>query len=121
VLLLVVAGCGSSSDSGTPGGSGIRGTTVVDVGCPVLTTATQCPTRPLAARLKITRPGATEIVAETHSTTDGVFTIELDPGRYEIVPENLTGTPYPRAEPLILDVVKGQVAVVTIQFDSGVR
>src|SRR3954469_25611827 len=37
--------------------SGVRGQTLVDIGCPVLRDATACPERPVAARLTVTRSG----------------------------------------------------------------
>jgi hypothetical protein len=115
--IVIAAGCARQAD----GAGGITGITVVDVGCPTVITATTCPTRPLPARLRVIRPNSTNVVAELQTHNDGTFTMMLPPGRYEIESSNLSGTPFPTAHPLSVEVIDGQLKSITIEFDSGVR
>jgi len=100
--------------------TGVRGVTVVDEGCPVLPVESQCPQRPLPARVLVLDHKGVEV---TRANTDrnGQFQIELSPGDYILQGQNLTGAPLPSAMPLDVEVQKGRMQVVTIQFDSGVR
>jgi len=80
-----------------------------------------CPRRPLAARLRFVRQDREAPDVEIRTRADGTFTVELPPGRYEVVPDNLTGAPYPRANPTTFEVHKGGLTPITVMFDSGVR
>lgn len=125
MIVLAATGCERAADHATDAGrlpaSGISGLTVVDIGCPTLTTASSCPTQPIGARLQFTRQDSGVAVVELQTADDGTFTVELPPGRYQILPSNLDGAPLPSAEPLAVDVVDGQFTQLTIQFDSGIR
>jgi len=124
-FVLAASACGSAINPGSTNGqgrsSGVNGVTNVDVGCPPSPDATSCPRRPLPARLRFTGhdPSATDV--EIRTAEDGTFTVELPPGRYEVVPDNLTGTPYPRADHLSVEVREKQFTSITVMFDSGVR
>jgi hypothetical protein len=100
--------------------TGVKGVTVVDEGCPVLPIESQCPQRPLPARVLVLDQKGVEV---TRANTDrnGQFQIELSPGDYILQGQNLTGAPLPSAMPLPVEVQKGRMQVVTIQFESGVR
>ena len=121
----MASACSSRTDRDPPddqvGRSGLEGVTDVDVGCPVSPDATPCPRRPLAARLRFIRQDRDAPEVEVHSEDDGTFTVELDPGRYEVVPDNVTRTPYPRADPITVEVRPGEFTSITVPFDSGVR
>ena len=110
---------GSTTEQARP--SGVNGVTDVDVGCPPSPDATSCPRRPLPARLRFIRQDRTAPDVEIRTAEDGTFTVELPPGRYEVIPDNLTGTPDPRADRMTVEVRKEQFTSITVMFDSGVR
>lgn len=114
-----VGACGAG-DPPAPG-SGVTGTTVVDVGCPTLATGQTCPTRPLAARLEFSPAGADGPSVAEETGEDGEFTVDLPPGTYELVPTVPGGGPLPSAEPMTVTVQDGEYTEVTVLFDSGVR
>jgi hypothetical protein len=124
-LVLTASACTSTTDRDSTedqaGRSGVNGVTDVDVGCPPSPDATSCPRRPLAARLRFIRQDRNAPDVEIRSGEDGTFTVELLPGRYEIVADNLTGTPYPRAERMTVEVHEDEFTPITVMFDSGVR
>lgn len=117
---VVAVGCGSTPGSGAPPASGIEGTTVVDVGCPVVRGTSGCPLRPLRARIVVVR-GYSDVVAQVDSGADGRFRIPLDPGAYVLRPDNLASAPVPSARPMEVTVRAGAFARVVVRFDSGVR
>ncbi|MBC3192826.1 hypothetical protein H7X46_17310 [Pseudonocardia sp. C8] len=121
IALAVASGgaCGDEPGGGQP--SGVTGVAVVDVGCPTLTTAEACPTRPLPAHVRITDPGSSATVAEVRTPPDGTFRVELAPGQYRLHATTVDGRPLPYAEPLTVEVPEGRFTPVTIRFDSGVR
>lgn len=122
-VLLTGAGCtgdgGADGDGGT--GSGVRGVTVVDAGCPPTVEQPACPTGPLAARLTFVAEGAEEPAAEVETGPDGTFSVVLPPGSYDVLADDLAGAPYPRADPMEVQVRPGRVTELTVRFDSGVR
>jgi hypothetical protein len=127
---LVVSACRSATDGGPADAgtveTGVQGVTDVDVGCPATRDAGACPRRPLAARLRFVRRDRDvrdpeRRTVEVRTGEDGAFTVELPPGRYDVVPDNLVGAPYPRAEPVTVEVHEGTLTVITVSFDSGVR
>jgi len=101
--------------------SGVKGVTDVDIGCPPSPNANPCPRRPLGARLLFVRRDRDAPDVEVRTGEDGTFTVNLFPGRYEVVQDNLTGAPYPRADRMTLEVRQGTFTTITVMFDSGVR
>ena len=124
-IVLILAGCNNAADGDpTDGGTsktGIAGVTDVDVGCPVTRDSTPCPRQPLPARLQIMREDRSAPPLQIETGKDGGFEVELRAGRYRVVPENLAGTPYPKARPLTVEVTDGRVTSIKVPFDSGVR
>jgi hypothetical protein len=127
--MLVVAltvGCEANTNSPAPettfasSPTGVEGTTVVDEGCPVLPVDSPCPQRPLPARVLVLNQKGRE-VTRTNTNGSGEFRIELSAGSYILQGQNLTGAPLPTATSVPVNVLKGQMQVVTIKFDSGVR
>lgn len=113
------AGSGEGTSTTTPQ-TGVRGVTRVDRGCPVLQMGQTCEVVPLAgARIAATRPGADQVIAETTSGADGVFSLALAPGAYILTAT--TARQPPTASPLTVTVPQSGVAEVVITFDSGVR
>ncbi len=124
LLLAVAAGCDGAADrepTGRTPDSGVSGVTLVDVGCPPSPDATDCPTRPLAARLRVVPRDADRPEVDVRTGSDGRFRVPLTPGTYELVPENLTGGPYPRGDRVEVEVRPGEYTAVSVPFDSGVR
>jgi hypothetical protein len=128
-LMLVVAltmGCEANAHSPTPETTllssltGVEGTTLVDEGCPVLPDDSPCPQRPLPARVLILNEKGVE-VNRSNTNERGEFRIELSVGSYILQGQNLTGAPLPTATPVPVNVLKGQMQLVTIKFESGVR
>jgi hypothetical protein len=79
-----------------------------------------CEVVPLpGARIAATRPGADQVVAETTSGVDGVFSLALAPGSYTLTAT--TARQPPTARPLTVTVPQTGTAEVVITFDSGVR
>src|SRR5215218_7443264 len=100
VMAVGLAGCaeagspsGSASSSPPAGASGVRGSAVVDIGCPVLEGASVCPRVPLPARISAVQSGATQPVAVVQTIADGAFEMGLLPGVYELRGENLSRAP----------------------------
>ena len=127
--MLVVAlavGCEANTNSPAPettvasSPTGVEGTTVVDEGCPVLPVDSPCPQRPLPARVLVLNQKGVE-VTRTNTNGKGEFRIGLSVGSYILQGQNLTGAPLPTATPVPVNVLKGQMQVVRIKFDSGVR
>jgi hypothetical protein len=101
--------------------SGVLGTTMVDRGCPVLEGSSSCPEVPLRARVVAVRTGSGAPVGAVESGADGRFRLELEPGRYELSGQNLTGAPVPTAMPVQVTVDPGAFVRVVVHFDSGIR
>ena len=128
VVVMALAGCAragspSGSASSPPTGitSGVRGSAVVDIGCPVLQDASACPRVPLRARISAVLSGAAQPAAVVQTKADGTFEIGLPPGVYELRGDNLSGAPVPSAMPVAVTVRAGEFVQVTVVFDSGVR
>jgi hypothetical protein len=111
LAVALTAGCGAT---------GVEGTTVVDEGCPVLPVESQCPQRPLPARVVVLNREGAEI-ARANTNDKGEFRIRLSAGEYVLQGQNLTGAPLPSATPVPVNVKDGRMQAVTIEFDSGVR
>jgi hypothetical protein len=98
--------------------SGIHGLVLYGPTCPVQRPGHEC-VRPFQASITITRQPAGTVAARARSAADGRFTARLAAGRYLLQPHN--GTPYPRAQPLVISVRRHRFTAVTIRFDSGIR
>ena len=60
-------------------------------------------------------------MGETTSNEHGEFSLDLEPGDYQLTATNMTGSPLPSALPVTVTVRPDNVTTVTITFDSGVR
>lgn len=108
------------SNSGAVLQSGIKGTVVVDGGCPVIREDSPCPSKPLAAGISITDTNA-KTVATTKSDASGHFQVSLAPGTYTANATNINGALHPIAQPVQVTVKAGVFTDVMISFDSGIR
>jgi hypothetical protein len=100
--------------------SGIKGTTIVDGGCPIMREDTPCPDRPLTANITVTNADG-GIAATTKSDADGHFQVSLPVGSYTVSAINMTGALHPVAMPQQVKVASGAFVDITIHFDSGIR
>jgi len=119
MALLPLAACGAKVDAGHRPASGIAGQAVIDAGCPVLRTASACPTRPATAHLRVSDPTDGRQVRAVDTGPDGRFRVALPAGHYEI-DGRADGSPLPLA-PVSVVVAAGRFAPVRLVFDSGVR
>jgi hypothetical protein len=100
--------------------SGIKGTTIVDGGCPLMRDDSPCPNKPLVANITATDRNG-KVAATTKSDAAGHFQLFLSPGAYTVSAANITGALLPTAQPAQVQVTPGTFADTTIQFDSGIR
>ena len=125
-VAVLAGGCQAGNDPALPSSTpvpittGVQGTALVDEGCPVLPVGSQCPQRPLRARVIVLDSKGTEI-ARTDTSDTGKFVVPLAAGDYVLQGQNLTGAPLPSATPVPATVRDGALTSVTINFDSGVR
>lgn len=116
-----VTACSGGADGDPAGRSGVRGTVVVDAGCPPTVEERACPTGPLAARLEFVAVDGRAPVAEVDTAPDGTFSVVLPPGDYEVRAEDAGGAPGASADPVTVEVRAGRFTELTVRFDSGVR
>jgi hypothetical protein len=63
-----------------------------------------------------------EAIRKIQTEEDGKFEVALDAGNYTIIPETITKTGcYPIGEQKDIIIKSGQMALVEIDFDSGIR
>ncbi|MGH3496712.1 MAG: hypothetical protein ACRDP1_04520 [Nocardioidaceae bacterium] len=121
-IALALTACGSSvgNDAGAAT-SGVRGTTVIDTGCPTVPAGSTCPVVPTKAQIELHRAGSSSVIARATTDSAGKFTIALDPGAYVLVARAEAASPMTGTRQVQVTVTGGHYRVVTIQFDSGVR
>jgi hypothetical protein len=118
LLLLLLSACASRAASS--GDSGIRGVVLLGPMCPVESTRSPCPDRPLGdALVRILRDG--DVVSEVRSDGDGRFTVALDPGSYVLQAVTKKGGPGMFAKPLDVTVPSKGFVDVTVTVDTGIR
>lgn len=81
----------------------------------------ECVDRPVEGAVIVVQDEDGAEVARVTTDADGAAAVELDPGRYELVPqpvESLMGT----APPVTVTLVRGVLAEpVAITYDTGIR
>ena len=116
---LLLAACGSPATA-PPAGTGIQGTVTIGPTCPVERVNSPCPPRPVAVAVVVSNTSGNE-VTRFRSGADGRFKVALAPGRYVLVGQGPSTASLPRPIPVSVTVTSGSYAVVTVQFDSGIR
>jgi hypothetical protein len=112
-------GPGAGTLTPAPSGeTGIAGKATIGPTCPVERVDSPCPDRAYAGAHITVWQGGT-MVAETRAGADGSFTVAVPPGTYRVVGES--GATFPRGTEATITVVEGQLAQVTLRFDSGIR
>lgn len=119
VIAAALAACGPSTVSAPPG-TGIRGVVTLGPTCPVEQVGGAPCVTPFAATLVITSAEDDSVVARVSSGPDGVFSVDLPPGDYVIVPEP-GGDPFPLGQPVDVTVVAGAYTEIEVAYDSGIR
>lgn len=124
-LVAVMTGCSADEPNpgatATPSDTGIRGTTMVDGGCPMARNASPCADKPISAKIAVTNAATNAAAAEVTSDITGRFAIALPPGAYRVQASDPSGKPVPYAAPRPVTVDPGRYTEIAIQLDSGVR
>jgi hypothetical protein len=117
-LAALLAACTPAVDTQTVSGLVMAGPT-----CPVVTDPPDpaCDDRPVAGARIVVIDGEGDEVASAVTGEEGMFSVELEPGRYELVAqpiEGLLGT----APPVSVVVVAGTDSEpLTLVYDTGIR
>jgi hypothetical protein len=117
-LIPALWACGPNDLLGPDAAQGVEGVVLLGPVCPVQTPDNPCPDQPYEALIRI-RDESHHLVTRVRSGDDGRFRVGLRPGRYTLDPES--GTPFPTAQDVEVEVVGGSYAEVTIHYDSGIR
>ena len=121
VSVTLLAGCarGSSEGSGERPGT-IRGSVLLAPTCPVESTESPCPGRPLAGVPVRVVDADGNVRANAVSGDDGAFTIDVAPGSY-LVTASTEEDPARSVKPVRVVVRAGEVVHADVQVDSGIR
>lgn len=106
-----------------PDATGVRGAVSAGPTCPVVTDRPDpdCADRPVAGAVLVFTDAAGAEVDRTTSLADGSFSIELAPGSYRLVPQEVDGL-MGTAGPIDVEVEAGQpMAEVAVSYDTGIR
>ncbi len=117
-VALALVACGASAAA--PIDSGIRGRVTVGPMCPVVQEGVPCPDRPLAATIRIRKPGG-KVVATVRSGAEGRFRVRLAAGRYVLEPVSPNAGAPPYAPPVAVRVRAHAFSRISITYDSGIR
>jgi hypothetical protein len=120
VALALLAACGEEQ-AGSDGSLGtIRGSVLLAPTCPVETTESPCPGRPLAGVSVRVVDDEGEIHASAVSDDDGRFEIDVTPGTY-LLTASIPKDPARSVQPTRVEVGAGQVVHSDVLVDSGIR
>ena len=120
LLTAMLAACsGAPSVEDRAPRSGIRGVVMAGPGCPVVVQGSPCPDRPWAGTVEIRTPDG-DRVAAVETDDRGRFSIDLEPGSYEVrVAGAPVGSSTAVSEPIAVE--EGAFAEVALVVDSGIR
>jgi Carboxypeptidase regulatory-like domain len=119
ITLLAACARGSSEGSDERLGT-INGSVVLAPTCPVETTESPCPGRPLAGvPVRVVDADGNEL-ASAVSGDDGAFTIEVAPGSY-LLTASIEEDPARSVKPVRVEVRAGEVVRADVLVDSGIR
>jgi hypothetical protein len=119
LFAVALAGCSdvSSGDDPSPR-SGIRGVVTAGPQCPVVVQGSPCPDRPWRGIVRVTTADG-DTVGEVETNARGGFTIDLEPGSYEVLPVTKGRPPNASPEAVVVDV--DTFTEVTLVVDTGIR
>jgi hypothetical protein len=115
-ILLFQVGCASMPPATID--SGIEGQVWIGPTCPVVQIDNPCPDKPYQTTLTVLSPNGKRI-ANYQTEADGTFHLSLAPGDYILRPESPGGIPH--APEQAFTVLQGQITLLTVTYDSGIR
>jgi hypothetical protein len=115
-ILLFQVGCASMPPATID--SGIEGQVWIGPTCPVVQIDNPCPDKPYQTNLTVLSPNGKRI-ANYQTEADGTFHLSLAPGDYILRPESPGGIPH--APEQAFTVLQGQITLLTVTYDSGIR
>ena len=119
--LALLAGCARGSDEGSDQRLGtIRGSVLLAPTCPVESTESPCPGRPLAGVPVRVVDADGNVRASAVSGDDGAFTIDVAPGSY-LLTASIEEDPARSVKPVRVAVRAGEVVDMDVLVDSGIR
>jgi hypothetical protein len=127
VLVVLMVACVSpalADGEDAPSVGTLTGQVVIGPTCPGpvrVDRLDQCQDAPYAATLSIQTPDGAQELTQVTTDAQGQFTVDLDPGTYQLVPLSPPGRILPRGVPQTVDMAAGQVLSVIVQYDSGMR
>ena len=119
LVAIALAACSGASSGDDPAArSGLRGVVTAGPQCPVAVAGSPCPDRPWTGTVRVMAPDG-DTVGEVDTDVRGGFTIDLEPGSYEVVAVTDGGPS--SARPVAVDVEEGSFSEVTLAVDTGIR
>jgi hypothetical protein len=120
LLTVTLAACsGTPSVEGPGSRSGIRGVVTAGPGCPVVVQGSPCPDGPWRGTVEV-RTTDGEVVRAIETDDRGRFSIEIEPGSYEVTPVGVLGRPSAGVAERV-EVEHGAFAEVALVVDTGIR
>lgn len=119
-LGVLLTACAGQTQPGPGDDSGLEGQVFTGPMCPVMVEGQECPDRPYQATLTVLDPQGKQIL-RFQTDEKGVFSINLPPGEYLLVPESPEGSPFPFADRQEFSVFPGQFTRIIVSYDSGIR
>ena len=80
-----------------------------------------CEDQPYQATVSVQTPDGAQELCRFDTDEQGQFSIDLAAGDYLLVPVTPPGRILPRGQPQVVTVVAGQITLVELHFDSGLR
>jgi Carboxypeptidase regulatory-like domain len=119
--LTLLGGCARGSSEGSDERLGtIRGSVLLAPTCPVETTESPCPGRPLAGVPVRVVDADGNVRARAVSSDDGAFTIDVAAGSY-LLTASIEEDPARSVKPVRVEVRVGEVVHSDVLVDSGIR
>jgi hypothetical protein len=121
IPLTLLGGCARGSSEGSDERLGtIRGSVLLAPTCPVETTESPCPGRPLAGVPVRVVDADGNVRASAMSGDDGAFTIDVAAGSY-LLTASIEEDPARSVKPVRVEVRVGEVVHSDVLVDSGIR
>jgi Carboxypeptidase regulatory-like domain len=121
IPLTLLGGCARGSSEGSDERLGtIRGSVLLAPTCPVETTESPCPGRPLAGVPVRVVDADGNVRASAVSSDDGAFTIDVAAGSY-LLTASIEEDPARSVKPVRVEVRVGEVVHSDVLVDSGIR
>ena len=117
VGLVLLGACGREASTSAATSGVLSGKVTAGPTCPVERVGHPCPPTPVVADVQA-RAGA-RVVASTRSAADGSYRLEVPAGAYTVVA--VTGSMFPRCNPVSVVVSVGHTTHTDITCDTGIR